>query len=107
MLASIAEVSLKDPQYVYEPKYDGIRALVAVEAGTDNVQIVSRLDNDKTSQTESWTIWGMSCPRWPTQRRSTGSVAPTINGGDALSKMNGLSVSVAERTVSAEPIRKG
>jgi bifunctional non-homologous end joining protein LigD len=50
MLASIAEVALDDPQFVYEPKYDGIRVLIAVEAGTGTVRIASRLGNDKTRQ---------------------------------------------------------
>ncbi len=39
MFASLVEVSLTDRQYVYEPKYDGIRALIAVESeihGVDN-----------------------------------------------------------------------
>ena len=50
MLASIAEVALDDPQFVYEPKYDGIRVLLWVEARTGEVHIASRLGNDKTSQ---------------------------------------------------------
>ena len=33
MLASLAEAPLDDPQLVYEPKYDGIRAIVEVPAG--------------------------------------------------------------------------
>lgn len=50
MLASSAEVSLTDSQHVYEPKYDGIRALIAVDAGMGDVRLTSRLGNDKTSQ---------------------------------------------------------
>src|SRR5690349_5047136 len=50
MLASLVEASLTDPQFVYEPKYDGIRAVIVVEAGQGDVRIVSRLGNDKTSQ---------------------------------------------------------
>jgi len=30
MLASLTEAPLDDPQLVYEPKYDGIRAIVEV-----------------------------------------------------------------------------
>jgi ATP-dependent DNA ligase len=45
-----AEVALDDPQFVYEPKYDGIRVLLSVEARTGAVYIASRLGNDKTSQ---------------------------------------------------------
>jgi bifunctional non-homologous end joining protein LigD len=50
MLASLVEASLTDPYFVYEPKYDGIRALITVEAGLGSVRIASRLGNDKTSQ---------------------------------------------------------
>ena len=50
MLASLAEVTLTDPQWVYEPKYDGIRILVDVDAGGRSVRLTSRRGNDKTSQ---------------------------------------------------------
>jgi bifunctional non-homologous end joining protein LigD len=48
MLATLADASLSQPGLIYEPKYDGIRALVHVEPG--RVQIWSRLGNDKTGQ---------------------------------------------------------
>jgi bifunctional non-homologous end joining protein LigD len=48
MLATLAEASLSQPGLIYEPKYDGIRALVHVEPG--RIQIWSRLGNDKTAQ---------------------------------------------------------
>ena len=47
MLASLADAPLDDPQLVYEPKYDGIRAIV--EAGK-TVRLWSRLGNEKTAQ---------------------------------------------------------
>jgi len=51
MLATLAEPPLAGPGLVYEPKYDGIRALVDVPAGTKGaVRIWSRLGNAKTSQ---------------------------------------------------------
>jgi ATP-dependent DNA ligase len=50
MLASIVEVALDDPHFVYEPKYDGIRVVIAVAAGTGVVRIAPRLGNDKTRQ---------------------------------------------------------
>jgi bifunctional non-homologous end joining protein LigD len=52
MLATLAEAPLTSPGLIYEPKYDGIRALVHVAAGrgTDPIRIWSRLGNDKTSQ---------------------------------------------------------
>jgi bifunctional non-homologous end joining protein LigD len=48
MLATLAEPPLRQPGLVYEPKYDGIRALVHVDG--DNVRIWSRLGNEKTTQ---------------------------------------------------------
>jgi len=52
MLATLADAPLSDPDLVYEPKYDGIRALVSVtpRARTVEVAIASRLGNDKTAQ---------------------------------------------------------
>ena len=51
MLASLTEAPLDDPQLVYEPKYDGIRAIVDVPAGGDGrVRLWSRLGNEKTAQ---------------------------------------------------------
>src|SRR5260370_20971418 len=48
MLASLADAPLDDPQLVYEPKYDGIRAIV--EVGGGDVHLWSRLGNEKTAQ---------------------------------------------------------
>jgi bifunctional non-homologous end joining protein LigD len=52
MLASLADAPLDDPQLVYEPKYDGIRAIVEVapRAKTGDVHLWSRLGNEKTQQ---------------------------------------------------------
>jgi bifunctional non-homologous end joining protein LigD len=51
MLATLAPAPLQGDRLVYEPKYDGIRALVHVGAGAkEDVRIWSRLGNDKTSQ---------------------------------------------------------
>jgi bifunctional non-homologous end joining protein LigD len=52
MLATLAEPPLKGPGLIYEPKYDGIRALVHVPPRNDSggVRLWSRLGNDKTSQ---------------------------------------------------------
>src|SRR6266508_3895196 len=48
MLASLADASLTDPQLIYEPKYDGIRAIAVVDRG--HVRLWSRLGNEKTAQ---------------------------------------------------------
>jgi len=50
MLASLGGAKLNDPGFVYEPKYDGIRAIVEIEARGRNVTLWSRLGNDKTRQ---------------------------------------------------------
>jgi bifunctional non-homologous end joining protein LigD len=53
MLASIGDVPLVSPHLVYEPKYDGIRGLVAIEPVSGRgprVRVWSRLGNEKGSQ---------------------------------------------------------
>jgi bifunctional non-homologous end joining protein LigD len=58
MLASTGHVPLDSPDFVYEPKYDGIRAIVAIEpsatSGTPRtpprVRCWSRLGNEKSRQ---------------------------------------------------------
>src|SRR3954471_9356716 len=49
MLASLVDAPLDDPQLVYEPKYDGIRAMVEI-APRGGVRLWSRLGNEKTQQ---------------------------------------------------------
>jgi len=52
MLATLEDAPLDDESLVYEPKYDGIRALVAIDPSgrLPAVRIWSRLGNDKTAQ---------------------------------------------------------
>jgi bifunctional non-homologous end joining protein LigD len=52
MLATLADAPLRDPNLVYEPKYDGIRALATVDVGAGRVRVglASRQGNDKTVQ---------------------------------------------------------
>jgi bifunctional non-homologous end joining protein LigD len=52
MLATLADAPLADKNLVYEPKYDGIRALVEISPGRGEpaVRIWSRNGNDKTTQ---------------------------------------------------------
>ena len=51
MLATLEDAPLEDAGLVYEPKYDGIRALVDVTPGSRSpVHIWSRLGNEKTAQ---------------------------------------------------------
>jgi bifunctional non-homologous end joining protein LigD len=49
MLASLDDAPLEDRHFVYEPKYDGIRAIAEVTP-PGRVQLWSRLGNEKTSQ---------------------------------------------------------
>ena len=64
MLATLAEAPLVDPNLVYEPKYDGIRALISVVLRGHSVEvtIASRRGNEKTRQfpevVEALTRWG-------------------------------------------------
>jgi bifunctional non-homologous end joining protein LigD len=51
MLATLGDHPLNDGSFAYEPKYDGIRALVEVGPGArGTVRIWSRLGNEKTAQ---------------------------------------------------------
>ena len=50
MLASLAGARLDDSNFVYEPKYDGIRAVVEIAPRGKSVTLWSRLGNDKTRQ---------------------------------------------------------
>jgi bifunctional non-homologous end joining protein LigD len=50
MLASLTDAPLDDPHLVYEPKYDGIRAIAEVAAKGAGVRLWSRLGNEKTAQ---------------------------------------------------------
>src|SRR3954471_18932900 len=50
MLASLADAPLDDPAFVYEPKYDGIRAIAEISARGAGVRLWSRLGNEKTDQ---------------------------------------------------------
>jgi bifunctional non-homologous end joining protein LigD len=51
MLAMLEDAPLVDESLVYEPKYDGIRAIVEINpSGRPPVRIWSRLGNEKTAQ---------------------------------------------------------
>ena len=51
MLATLADAPLDSPHLIYEPKYDGIRAIVDITPGADgHVRLWSRLGNEKTAQ---------------------------------------------------------
>src|SRR5712691_9445789 len=65
MLASLGDVPLDDPRLVYEPKYDGMRAIAEVSPSRQvsaPVRLWSRLGNDKSLQfpeiAAALTRWG-------------------------------------------------
>src|SRR5262245_42157173 len=64
MLASLEDPPLNDPGLVYEPKYDGIRAIVEVGAGGTPVRLWSRIGNAQTGQfpelPDALARWGRS-----------------------------------------------
>ena len=50
MLASLVDAPLDDSRLVYEPKYDGIRAIAEIAPKGKTVHLWSRLGNEKTRQ---------------------------------------------------------
>src|SRR3954469_4818607 len=50
MLASLGGAPLDDPNLVYEPKYDGIRAVAEISPRGASIKLWSRLGNDKAIQ---------------------------------------------------------
>jgi bifunctional non-homologous end joining protein LigD len=50
MLASLGGAPLDDPNLVYEPKYDGIRAVAEISPRGASIKLWSRLGNDKAVQ---------------------------------------------------------
>ena len=61
MLASLADAPLEEPSFVYEPKYDGIRAIAEIAARGGAVRLWSRLGNDKAREfpdiVAAWQKW--------------------------------------------------
>jgi bifunctional non-homologous end joining protein LigD len=48
MLATLAEAPFSDPEWVYEPKHDGVRTIALVRDGS--ARLVSRRGNDQTAE---------------------------------------------------------
>ena len=70
MLAMLEEAPLVDDRLVYEPKYDGIRAIAEI-APKGNARLWSRLGNEKTRQfpeiADALAAWARSrkaAPAW-------------------------------------------
>ena len=81
MLASIGEASHTDPQFAFEPKYDGIRAVVEVFADKP-ARIWSRLGNEKTRQ---FPEIAAALEQWARKRQTTaildGEIVALDGGG--------------------------
>jgi len=75
MLASLADAPLDDPGLVYEPKYDGIRAIVEIAPGT-GARLWSRLGNEKTRQFPEITA---ALEKWARRRK-----APLVLDGEIV-----------------------
>jgi bifunctional non-homologous end joining protein LigD len=80
MLATLADAPLDDPTLVYEPKYDGIRALATVEPRAGGVQLASRRGNDKTAQ---FPEVAQALERWARARRRAALIDGEIVALDA------------------------
>jgi bifunctional non-homologous end joining protein LigD len=74
MLASLGEAPHDDPNLVYEPKYDGIRAIA--EVGPREVRLWSRLGNEKTFQ---FPEVAEALARWARSRK-----APVVLDGEIV-----------------------
>src|SRR5436190_12553140 len=79
MLASLADAPLADPGLVYEPKYDGIRAIAEIDA-SGRVRLWSRLGNEKTHQFPEITA---ALEHWARRRK-----APLVLDGEIVA-LNG------------------
>ena len=88
MLASLADAPLVDAGLVYEPKYDGIRAIVEItpprggaaskRSATHDVRLWSRLGNEKTKQ---FPEIAAALAAWARQRRIKHELVLAIVGG--------------------------
>ena len=91
MLATLADAPLADAHLVYEPKYDGIRALVSVvprgKGAAAEVAIASRLGNDKTAQFPELVA---ALARWGAKRKSAALLDGEIVALDAAGRPTGF-----------------
>ena len=67
MLASLVDAPLQGPGLVYEPKYDGIRAVADIAPRGAPVRLWSRLGNDKSAQFPAIVA---ALQQWSRRRRS-------------------------------------
>ena len=81
MLASLADAPLEDATLVYEPKYDGIRAIAEVPAASGKVRLWSRLGNEKTSQ---FPEIAEALLEWWRRRKATDTVASAVLDGEIV-----------------------
>ena len=107
MLASLTDAPLADPQLVYEPKYDGIRAIVEI-APRGQVRLWSSLGNEKTRQFPEITRAFEDWARRRTARSSwTARSSPSTRTASrpAFSSCRDASTSAAGRMTNHNPGR--
>src|SRR5215470_14418583 len=85
MLASLVDAPLDDPRLVYEPKYDGIRAIA--EVSHTKVRLWSRLGNEKTVQ---FPEIAEALATWSRRRRATVVLDGEIVALDARGEPTGF-----------------
>ena len=99
MLASLDDASLEDPQFVYEPKYDGIRAIAEVPP-SGPVRLWSRLGNEKTSQFPEITA---ALARWARRQKQAVVLDGEIVALDAEDRPTGFQKLQGRIHLAGEP----
>ena len=112
MLASLVDAPLDDPRLVYEPKYDGIRAITEV-GPKGEVHLWSRLGNEKTRQ---FPEIAAALARWAAKRKEPlvldGEIVALDANGEptGFQKLQGrihlLDGGVPEQRVPSRPSRR-
>ena len=87
MLASLSDAPLEDPAFVYEPKYDGIRAVAEIAARGGPVRLWSRLGNDKAGEFPGVVA---ALRHWATPRQASLVLDGEIVALDALGRPAGF-----------------
>ena len=104
MLATLAEAPLVEPSLVYEPKYDGIRAIAEVGAGGQLVRLWSRLGNDKTAQ---FPEIAQALALWAKRRREPVTLDGEIVALDAEGRPAGFQQLQGRIHIKDQPVSSG
>ena len=99
MLASLDDASLVDAQFVYEPKYDGIRAIAEIPPSR-SVRLWSRLGNEKTTQFPEIVS---ALTRWARRRKQPVVLDGEIVALDAAGRPSGFQQLQGRIHLAGEP----